>query len=90
MLSLSIPKVLKANDVCVDYFILMAIIAVPTLAIMTIINLRVLAPGSLLATMLLFAGFAIVLYYVFQDLPPISKVDGFAGWYAHKLMFCVF
>ena len=89
MLLLSIPKVLKANDVCVDYFILMAIIAVPTLAIMTIINLKLLAPGSLLSNFLLLGGFAIVWYYVFQDLPPISEVDGFAGWYVHKLMFCV-
>ena len=74
---------------CVDYFILMAIIAVPTMAIMTILNLRLLAPGSLLANILLFAAFAIVGYYVFQDLPPISEVDGFAGWYVRKLMFCV-
>ena len=89
MLPACILQVLKANDACVRYVYVMAIITVPMIAIMTIRDLKWLTPTSLLANVLLISGFIMVWYYVFQDLPPIWQVDAFAEWYVHKLMFCV-
>lgn len=52
------------------YYMLMMLI--PLVAINLIRNLKLLAPFSQLANIITFVGLIIVLYYVFQDLPPVS------------------
>ncbi|KAH8402880.1 hypothetical protein KR222_008485, partial [Zaprionus bogoriensis] len=51
----------------------MCLLIVPLLLIFSIRNLKLLAPFSSAANLLLFVGFVIVLYYVFSDLPPLSE-----------------
>jgi hypothetical protein len=58
----------------------MAAALVPVLMIMSIRNLEWLAPCSLIANILLFAGFILIWYYMFQDLPDIGEVKAFQNW----------
>jgi len=53
------------------YYMLMMLI--PLVAINLIRNLKLLAPFSQGANIITFAGLAIVLWYIFVDLPPISS-----------------
>ena len=67
----------------------MGVIVVPIISIMTIQNLAWLAPFSTPANIALLAGFVIISYYVVQELPLISRVEAFAGWYVHTFVLCV-
>lgn len=72
-LTLIIPQVL---DIYIEpmnerYYMLMMLI--PLVTINLIRNLKLLAPFSQLANIITFIGLAIVLYYVFTDLPPVSS-----------------
>ena len=73
-------QVLQANNACFDYIYIMAITTIPVLIIMSITHLEWLSPGSLLANLLLFAGFVMIWYYMFQDLQPMSDVPAFGSW----------
>jgi len=53
------------------YYMMMMLI--PLVLINLIRNLKLLAPFSQLANIITFVGLAIVLWYVFTDLPPISS-----------------
>lgn len=53
------------------YYMLMMLI--PLVAINLIRNLKLLAPFSQVANIITFAGLAIVLWYIFDDLPPVSS-----------------
>jgi solute carrier family 36 (proton-coupled amino acid transporter) len=53
------------------YYMLM--ILIPLVAINLIRNLKLLAPFSQAANIITFVGLAIVLWYIFTDLPPISS-----------------
>ena len=58
----------------------MAIALVPILVVMSVRNLDLLAPFSLISIMMLVYGLVIICYYAFQDLPPISNVPAFGSW----------
>ncbi|VVC27247.1 Amino acid transporter, transmembrane domain [Cinara cedri] len=51
----------------------MLFMLIPLVAINLIRNLKLLAPFSQLANIITFVGLGIVLYYIFQDLPPVSS-----------------
>lgn len=51
----------------------MLILLVPLILICYIRNLKLLAPFSQAANVITFIGIAIILYYIFDDLPPISS-----------------
>lgn len=53
------------------YYMLM--ILIPLVAINLIRNLKLLAPFSQAANIITFVGLAIVLWYIFTDLPPINS-----------------
>lgn len=53
------------------YYMLMMLI--PLVSIILIRNLKLLAPFSQGANIITFVGLAIVLWYIFTDLPPISS-----------------
>ena len=59
----------------------MAITLVPVLIVMTIRNLDILAPFSMIANLLLFFGLIMISLYTFevQDI-PISNVPAFGDW----------
>ncbi|XP_030570511.1 proton-coupled amino acid transporter-like protein CG1139 [Drosophila novamexicana] len=58
----------------------MCLLIVPLLLIFSIRNLKLLAPFSSAANLLLFVGFGIVLYYILVDLPPLSERDAFVHY----------
>ncbi|KAM8710517.1 hypothetical protein ACLKA7_017177 [Drosophila subpalustris] len=58
----------------------MCIIIIPLLLIYSIRNLRLLAPFSSAANLLLFVGFGIILYYICSDLPPLSERKPFEDY----------
>ncbi|XP_016976747.2 proton-coupled amino acid transporter-like protein CG1139 [Drosophila rhopaloa] len=62
-----------------DVRIYMCIIIVPLLLIYSIKNLKLLAPFSSAANLLLLVGFGIILYYIFEDLPPLSEREPFVA-----------
>ncbi|EDV96843.1 proton-coupled amino acid transporter-like protein CG1139 [Drosophila grimshawi] len=68
----SIKQLVDEYLVVWDVRIHMTILIVPLLLIYSIRNLRVLAPFSSVANVLLVVGFGIVLYYIFENLPPLS------------------
>lgn len=55
----------------VRYYMIMLLI--PLLAINLVRNLKLLVPFSELANVITFAGLGIVLWYIFNNLPPISS-----------------
>uniref|UniRef100_A0A1B6FW34 Amino acid transporter transmembrane domain-containing protein n=1 Tax=Cuerna arida TaxID=1464854 RepID=A0A1B6FW34_9HEMI len=57
----------------IDVRVHMLILLTPLVLICYIRNLKLLAPFSQLANIITFIGIAIILYYIFQDLPPISS-----------------
>ncbi|KAH8250952.1 hypothetical protein KR026_000289, partial [Drosophila bipectinata] len=63
-----------------DVRIHMCIIILPLLLIYSIKNLKLLAPFSSAANLLLFVGFGIILYYIFEDLPPLSERKPFVAF----------
>lgn len=70
-----------------DVKIHMLIILLPLIAINCIKNLKVLAPFSQLANIITFIGLGLVLYYVFQSLPPLSEREAFAAIERFPLYF---
>lgn len=51
------------------------VLTLPPLIVITLIrNLKLLAPFSQVANFAMFAGLGVVLYYVFQEFPPINNV----------------
>lgn len=67
--------------------IYLLILLIPFILINSIRNLKLLAPFSILANIITFASFAVVLYYIFQDLQPIGSLPQFAGLYTFPLFF---
>lgn len=61
----------------------MAIILLPLILVNYIRNLKFLAPFSTLANLLMFTGFAIILYYIFREpltfegRMPVGKIENF-------------
>lgn len=51
------------------------ILLVPLIGINMIRNLKILAPFSSLANVITFVGIGMILYYVLDDLPPLSERD---------------
>ncbi|GJQ79453.1 hypothetical protein Trydic_g16308 [Trypoxylus dichotomus] len=70
-----------------DLKIYMLTLLIPFVLINSIRNLKLLAPFSILANIITFASFAVVLYYIFQDLPSIGELPQFAGLYTFPLFF---
>lgn len=58
----------------------MCFLIIPLLLIFSIRNLKLLAPFSSGANLLLFVGFGIILYYVCSNLPPLSERDAFVSY----------
>ncbi|EDX08900.1 proton-coupled amino acid transporter-like protein CG1139 [Drosophila simulans] len=75
----SIKQLVDEYLVVWDVRIHMCIIIVPLLLIYSIKNLKLLAPFSSAANLLLLVGFGIILYYIFEDLPPLSERDPFVA-----------
>ncbi|XP_017059494.1 proton-coupled amino acid transporter-like protein CG1139 [Drosophila ficusphila] len=75
----SIKQLVDEYIVVWDVRIHMCIIIVPLLLIYSIRNLKLLAPFSSAANLLLFVGFGIILYYIFEDLPPLSEREPFVA-----------
>ncbi|ALC42872.1 CG1139 [Drosophila busckii] len=73
----SIKQLVDEHLVVWDARIHMCLLIVPLLLIYSIRNLKVLAPFSSGANLLLFVGFGMVLYYIFDDLPPLSEREPF-------------
>ncbi|KAK9739762.1 Transmembrane amino acid transporter protein [Popillia japonica] len=70
-----------------DLKIYMLTLLIPFILINSIRNLKLLAPFSILANIITFASFAVVLYYIFEDLPSIEGLPQFAGFYTFPLFF---
>ena len=79
-LNINSKQVLQANNACLEYLYLMAIVIVPLIVVMSITNLERLSSASLLANVLLLIGFIMIWYYMFQDLQDISDVPAFGSW----------
>ncbi|XP_043649352.1 proton-coupled amino acid transporter-like protein CG1139 [Drosophila teissieri] len=75
----SIKQLVDEYLVVWDVRIHMCIIIVPLLLIYSIKNLKLLAPFSSAANLLLLVGFGIILYYIFEELPPFSERDPFVA-----------
>ncbi|CAH0392445.1 unnamed protein product [Bemisia tabaci] len=57
----------------IDLRVHMLILLLPLILINYVPNLKMLAPFSQVANFITFAGLAITLYYILQDLPPVSS-----------------
>lgn len=71
----------------IDIRIFMLMLAVPMVLINLIRNLRHLAPFSICANALMCIGMAITLYYISQDLPPVSQRPAFASYEKLPMFF---
>ncbi|XP_022900132.1 proton-coupled amino acid transporter-like protein CG1139 [Onthophagus taurus] len=76
---------LTGSDLSLNIYML--ILLIPFILINSIRNLKLLAPFSILANIITFASFGVVLYYIFEDLPPISNVPTFSTLYKFPLFF---
>ena len=65
----------------------MAMILLPLLLLVSIRNLKYLAPVSMIANLLQFTALGITFYYMFQDLPPIVERKYVASWKQFPLYF---
>ena len=65
----------------------MALILLPLLLLVSIRNLKYLAPVSMIANLLQFTALGITFYYLFQDIPPISERKYVASWSQFPLYF---
>lgn len=74
-------------DANTDIKIYMLTLLIPFILINSIRNLKLLAPFSILANIITFASFAVVLYYIFQELQPMESLQQFAGLYTFPLFF---
>lgn len=57
----------------------MLILLIPLILINYIRHLKLLAPFSTFANVITFIGLGIILYYVFEELPPISERNMFGS-----------
>ncbi|KAH8278304.1 hypothetical protein KR044_010803, partial [Drosophila immigrans] len=69
----SIKQLFDVHVVEWDIRLHMCLLIVPLLLIFSIRNLKVLAPFSTVANLLLFVGFGVILYYICTELPPLSE-----------------
>ncbi|XP_050315799.1 proton-coupled amino acid transporter-like protein CG1139 [Anthonomus grandis grandis] len=86
-ISNNIQQVLEVHGFDLDVHLHMAIILLPILLTALIRNLKYLAPFSAIANVLMLVGIVIVLYYMFQDLPPISDRVYIANYQQLPLFF---
>ncbi|XP_058816810.1 proton-coupled amino acid transporter-like protein CG1139 [Topomyia yanbarensis] len=63
------------------------ILLVPLIGINMIRNLKILAPFSTLANLITFVGIGMILYYILDDLPPISEREMMADIGKFPLFF---
>jgi len=71
----------------VDYRIYLSIILLPMLFLCSIRNLKYIAPFSMLANILEFAGVGCIFYYLLQDMPSTSERKVFSSWSQLPLYF---
>ncbi|EDW18292.2 proton-coupled amino acid transporter-like protein CG1139 [Drosophila mojavensis] len=76
----SIKQLVDEYLVVLDVRLHMCFLIIPLMLIFSIRNLKVLAPFSSAANLLLFVGFGIILYYVFENLPPLSEREAFVSY----------
>ncbi|XP_067613238.1 proton-coupled amino acid transporter-like protein CG1139 [Eurosta solidaginis] len=69
----SIKQIVDEYLIVLDLRIHMCFLLVPLLLIYSIRNLKFLAPFSAVANVLLLTGLGIVLYFIFDNMPPISE-----------------
>uniref|UniRef100_T1PB60 Transmembrane amino acid transporter protein n=1 Tax=Musca domestica TaxID=7370 RepID=T1PB60_MUSDO len=69
----SIKQIVDEHLVVLDLRIHMCFVLVPLFLIFSIRNLKLLAPFSSFANILLLVGFGVILYYIFDELPPLSE-----------------
>ncbi|CRK95552.1 CLUMA_CG009017, isoform A [Clunio marinus] len=69
----NVEDILHSYGVEISLTKVMLFMFLPLLGINLLRNLKVLAPLSTLANIVTFIGLGVVLYYVFQDLPPLSE-----------------
>ncbi|TMW51461.1 hypothetical protein DOY81_003432, partial [Sarcophaga bullata] len=76
-ISESIKQIVDEYLVVLDIRIHMCFVLVPLFLLYSIRSLRYLAIFSSIANVLLFAGFGVILYYIFDSLPSISERKAF-------------
>ena len=64
----------------------MVISLLPMLVLVTVRNLKYLAPVSMLANLLQFIGLGIIFYYLLMDIPQVSERKYVARWDPPSLM----
>ncbi|GLV33720.1 uncharacterized protein CBL_11394 [Carabus blaptoides fortunei] len=85
--SKNVQQVMDHYDVKLDIHVHMAIIFLPILLTCLVRNLKYLAPLSTFANLVMLTGVIITLYFVTQDLPPVSSRDYVANWNTLPLFF---
>jgi solute carrier family 36 (proton-coupled amino acid transporter) len=70
-----------------DIRIYMVLMLVPLVLLNLVRNLKVLAPFSMVANLLIGTGMAITFYYIFQDLPHVSERPAFSSFHQLPLFF---
>lgn len=73
--STTLRQVFDFYDVKMHSFLPMVIVLVPILLPSLIMNLKYLAPFSMVANVFMAVGVGVVFYYAFQALPDISERD---------------
>ncbi|XP_030373118.1 proton-coupled amino acid transporter-like protein CG1139 [Scaptodrosophila lebanonensis] len=76
----NIKQLVDEYLIVLDIRLHMCFLIVPLMLIYSVRNLKLLAPFSSVANVFMFAGFGIILYYVFTDLPPLSQQDAFVSY----------
>lgn len=71
--------------ISLEMYMLMAL--VPFILINCIRNLKLLAPFSLVSNIFTFISFGMCLYYIFNNMPPISDRPNFGTLYSFPLFF---
>lgn len=83
----NLKQIMDNYKVHLDLRIHMAIIFLPILLTCLVRNLKHLAPLSTFANVLMLTGFIITLYFITQDLPPVSDRPYVASWEKMPLFF---
>lgn len=79
-----IDQYAKSN---ISILLCLAMLIIPFALINCVPTLKVLAPFSAIANILILSSFAIVCYYIFQNLPSIKDVPSFGSLYTYPLFF---
>lgn len=69
----NIEPVISQYIVEMNVRLIMALLLIPLIGINSIRNLKVLAPFSQVANVITFIGLGIVMYFICQELPPVSS-----------------